>query len=161
MIPIIDIALKEVGYKEYPDNSNKTKYGKWFGIDGVPWCGIFVSWVYDKAGIPLNKIQFEKGFAGCQFALEYFKRNGLTTSKPVPGDLVFYDWNNDNRVEHVGLFQCWTKLADGRTSSTSFSAIEGNTANGNNSNGGQVMIRYRSIDVNKITFVHLPNNVNF
>ena len=35
---IIEIALHEIGYKEFPDNSNNTKYGKWFGLDGKAWC---------------------------------------------------------------------------------------------------------------------------
>lgn len=34
---IVAIARKEIGYEETPKNSNKTKYGKWFGFDGVAW----------------------------------------------------------------------------------------------------------------------------
>ncbi len=49
---IVEIAIKEVGYTEYPANSNKTKYGKWIGWDGVPWCAAFVSWCYAQAGYP-------------------------------------------------------------------------------------------------------------
>ena len=56
MSKIVTIASKEIGYSETPTNSNKTKYGKWFGLDGVAWCGMFVSWVYDKAGVPLGNI---------------------------------------------------------------------------------------------------------
>jgi len=57
---IIDIAFKEVGQTENPPNSNKTKYGKWFGLDGVAWCGIFVSWVYAQAGMYFPKLDFPK-----------------------------------------------------------------------------------------------------
>ena len=53
---IVDLAFKEVGVVEYPKNSNKTKYGEWFGYNGVAWCAIFVSWVYSQAGFPLKKI---------------------------------------------------------------------------------------------------------
>jgi len=42
---IVRIASNEAGYVETPPNSNKTKYGQWFGFDGVAWCGMFVSWV--------------------------------------------------------------------------------------------------------------------
>ena len=38
---IIEIASKEVGYKEKP--FNLTKFGEWFGWNGVAWCGIFVT----------------------------------------------------------------------------------------------------------------------
>ncbi len=47
---IVEIARAEVGNSEAPKNSNKTKYGKWFGFDGVAWCGMFVSWCYAQAG---------------------------------------------------------------------------------------------------------------
>ena len=50
MNKIVEIAEKEIGQVEVPKNSNKTKYGKWFGLDGVAWCGIFVSWCYSQAG---------------------------------------------------------------------------------------------------------------
>lgn len=37
MNEIIRIAQKEIGGIEKPANSNKTKFGKWFGLDGVAW----------------------------------------------------------------------------------------------------------------------------
>lgn len=66
---IVEIASAEIGQKEQPENSNETKYGEWFGLNGVAWCGIFVSWVYAMAGRQLPKIGFTKGFAGCQTAV--------------------------------------------------------------------------------------------
>ena len=146
MTEIIRIAQKEIGTGEKPLNSNKTKYGKWFGFDGVAWCGMFVSWCYAQAGFPLPKIGFTKGFAGCQTAVAYFKKNNLTTTKPVEGDIVFFDWNADGRYDHTGVFVKW--LED----NLHFETIEGNTAVGNDSNGGQVMIRKR---LNKnVLFAH-------
>ena len=55
MNEIVRVAEKEIGQIEKPLNSNKTKYGKWFGFDGVAWCGMFVSWVYATAGFQLPK----------------------------------------------------------------------------------------------------------
>lgn len=143
---VVDIAFKEVGQEESPKNSNKTKYGKWMGFSGVPWCGIFCSWVYDKAGVPLGNIGYLKGFAGCQTAVAHFRKNKETTDKPQVGDLVFYDWNGDNKHDHVGIFNGW-KVKD-----KEFYAIEGNTAVGNDSNGGKVMNRTRT--VKNVLFVH-------
>jgi len=137
MNEIIRIAEKEIGTVEKPVNSNKTKYGKWFGLDGVAWCGIFVSWCYAQAGFPLPKIGFSKGYAGCQTAVAYFKKNGMTTTSPVEGDIVFFDWNSDGRYDHTGIFVKWI-------TTDTFETIEGNTAVGNDSNGGQVMRRNRS-----------------
>ena len=73
MSKIVEIALKEVGYTETPKNTNKTKYGKWFGMDGLAWCGMFVSWCYDQAGQRLPNIGFSKGFADDK----YYSSNSL------------------------------------------------------------------------------------
>lgn len=146
MKKIIEIAEKEIGYVESPKNSNKTKYGKWFGLDGLAWCGMFVSWVYSQANRQLPKIGYLKGFAGCQTAVEHFKKNGKITKTPVEGDIVFFDWNLDKRYDHVGIFV--KKL-----SNESFETIEGNTSTTNQSNGGQVMRRERKYT--NALFVHV------
>ncbi|NOT36439.1 MAG: CHAP domain-containing protein [Saprospiraceae bacterium] len=147
---IVEVALSEVGYSEIPKNSNKTKYGKWFGLNGVPWCGIFVSWCYWKAGIQLPKIGFSNGFAGCQTAMQYFSSKKQIVVIPRPGDLAFFDWNNDNRFDHVGIvssfiFNIGTNLM--------IDVVEGNTSLGNYSNGGKVMERTRYIVKHNIVFV--------
>ena len=143
---IIDIACAEVGQKESPKNSNKTKYGKWFGVDGVAWCGIFCSWAYAHAGMSLGNIGYYKGFAGCQSAVAHFKKSGEITNDPQPGDLAFFDWNGDGRYDHVGLFKTW------KIKNKEFFTIEGNTSLTNQSNGGEVMLRTRS--VKNVIFVH-------
>jgi cell wall-associated NlpC family hydrolase len=133
---IVDVASKEIGYTEDPPNSNKTKYGQWFGLDGVAWCGIFVSWCYSHAGFQLPNIGFSKGYAGCQAAVAYFNDHKKMTEKPISGDIVFFDWNGDKRYDHTGIFV--KKIDD-----TYFETIEGNTSLNNQSNGGQVMRRKR------------------
>lgn len=144
---IVKTAKKEIGYFEDPPNSNKTKYGDWFGFDGVPWCGMFVSWVYYHAGFHLGNIGFLRGFAGCQTAVKHFEETGEITTDPQPGDIVFFDWNLDGRYDHTGIFV--KKLNDNE-----FETIEGNTSSFNNSNGGTVMKRKRLYDC--AIFVH-PN----
>lgn len=142
---VLEIAEKEVGYKESPKGSNKTKYGEWFGMDGVAWCAIFVSWCYNEAGFPLGNIGFLKGFAGTRTALKIFKDAKRTTFVPAIGDIVFFDWELDGKVDHVGIFHKWIDK-------DYFESIEGNTSLGNNSNGGEVMIRKRHKKFAK--FVH-------
>lgn len=134
---IVATAYKEVGYTEYPADSNKTKFGKWFGMDGVKWCGIFVSWVYAMAGKPLGNVGFLKGFAGTQYAFAYYKKKGKIVTTPQQGDIVFFDWNNDGRIDHTGIF-----VAD--INGKIFTSVEGNTSAKNDSNGGSVMERARS-----------------
>nr|DAJ22231.1 MAG TPA: hypothetical protein [Siphoviridae sp. ctYuc6] len=53
---MIDTVLGEVGYVEKasdngldiktanPGNRNRTKYGRWYGLNGEPWCQMLVSW---------------------------------------------------------------------------------------------------------------------
>lgn len=133
---LLSIAAAEVGYTEDPPDSNRTKFGQWFGLDGVAWCGMFVSWCYHKAGRPLGNIGFSKGFAGCQTAVAHYRKEGKVVTVPAPGDIVFFDWNKDGRYDHTGLFV--RPLSKGE-----FETIEGNTSVRNDSNGGVVMVRRR------------------
>ena len=142
---IVRIAEQEIGYSETPKDSNKTKFGEWFGYNGVAWCGIFVSWCYAQAGFNLGNIGFKKGFAGCQTAVAYFKKQGTIVTEPTIGDIVFFDRGGDGRFDHTGIF---VKRLD----TNYFESIEGNTSVNNNSNGGTVMRRTRKY-TNAI-FVH-------
>ncbi len=135
---IIDIAASQNGTKEIPPNSNKTSYGEWYGMNGVSWCAIFVSWVYDQAGHPLGKIDSPKGYHYCPSAYNFWKRNNQLTKEPQTGDIVLYDWKGDGLSDHTGIFLEWIKPGE------TFKAWEGNTSLTNDSDGGQVMIRTRS-----------------
>lgn len=141
---VVKVARQEVGYIE--SKGNKTKYGEWFGLNGVSWCGIFVSWCYAMGGVKLPNIGFKRGFAGCQTAVEYFKAHNMLTKNPIAGDIVFYDWQGDGRFDHTGIY---LKHNDNET----FSAIEGNTSTKNQSNGGCVMVRNRHYK--NCIFVHV------
>ncbi len=143
---ILKIASREIGYLETPANSNQTKYGKWFGLDGVSWCAIFISWCYAKAGNPIKGFGFANGFAGTQTMHHLAAKKGLIVTDPIPGDIVLFDFNNDMRVDHCGIFE--KNLRPGY-----FNCIEGNTSITNNSNGGAVMRRQRPYK--KAIFVRL------
>ena len=51
----IGVALTQVGYEEGEDNY--TKYGVWYDMPNAPWCGIFVSWCAEQAGIPTSVLK--------------------------------------------------------------------------------------------------------
>lgn len=137
---IISIATKELGYKESPPNSNENKYGEWYGLNKVAWCAIFVSWVYDQAGVPLGHVDTDKGFQYCPSALNFWKKKDKITVRPAPADIVLFDWDGDNRSDHTGIFVRWIDKEK-----TKFECLEGNTSPSNNSNGGEVMLRVRKI----------------
>ncbi|ERT06314.1 CHAP domain protein [Lyngbya aestuarii BL J] len=132
---VVQIAANEVGYTEYPSGSNTTKYGQWYGMNHVPWCAIFVSYCFDQAGIYLP-IRTPKGFAYCPDGVRWFQNQSQWYSQPQVGDLVFYCWRGDGVADHIGIVE--SVNSDG-----SIISIEGNTAIGNDSNGGEVMRRRR------------------
>jgi cell wall-associated NlpC family hydrolase len=138
-------ALKYIGISEKPMNSNKTQFGKWFGVDGVPWCNIFVSYCFKNAA---NKVIGKGGKGagiyanGCTYVptTEAWLRStgqwvGRTT--PQPGDIAIFNWDG-GVPDHIGIVEKY--VGDG-----TFLCIEGNTAVGNDSNGGQVMRRERKL----------------
>jgi hypothetical protein len=150
---IIKVAEGELHYKEEPAGSNHTKFGEWFNLDRLPWCAMFVSWVFWKANKPLPRIDTYKGFSSCPNGLKYWKENDCITVDPAPGDIVLYDWNSDSKADHTGIFKEWVER--GKT----FLAIEGNTSPTNASNGGEVLIMKRKVS-QVAAFVN-PLNIEF
>lgn len=132
---VLQIAAREIGYKESPSTSNRNKFGRWYGMDEQPWCAMFVSYCFYNAGLPLP-ITTRKGFAYCPYGVKWFKEQNKFFSTPVVGDVVFYDWEKDGISDHVGIVE---RINPDK----SIVAIEGNTAVGNDSNGGEVMRRTR------------------
>lgn len=139
---ISEIALQELGELEKP--VNKTKYGKWYGMDGQPWCAMFVSWVYAQAGLS-KKIaaSSRKGFASCDLGMKWFaKKNKLVpVGQAQEGDIVFFQFDTDAQPDHVGL------VVKNLKKRKILICVEGNTSptnKGSQSNGGGVFKRKRS-----------------
>jgi hypothetical protein len=135
----LKIAMSFRGTKESPANSNKVLFSTWYGMIG-PWCAMFITYAYVQAGSKA----FKKGshWAYCPYMLADARaqRNGLTivpADKVQPGDIVLFDWQKDGVPDHVGLVI--KPPVKGK-----FTAVEGNTSVGNNSNGGEVMFRERN-----------------
>lgn len=127
-------AASQIGVTEYPPNSNKVKYAEWYGMNGQPWCDMFVSWCADQIGA----LDIVGKYAYTPSHAQFFKNKGQwldRSEKPQPGDLVFF--SNSERICHVGIVET-------RNGSTSITTIEGNTSAGNNANGGAVMRRNRT-----------------
>lgn len=137
---LIALAVSQLGIKETPANSNKTKYGEWYGLNGEKWCAIFVSWLYAHAGVPLGNVERPNGYQSCQGGYNHWKASGEITKDPQPGDIVLFDWNRDKHADHTGIFVNWIG-----TDKRDFYSIEGNTGIQSDSNGGSVMHRRRSV----------------
>ena len=142
-------AQSQIGKKESPPNSNQTPYTDWYGMVG-PWCAMFATWCYEQCG---DSPSFKKGssYAYVPYIVSDARnhKNGLSvTDSPVGGDMVCYDWSYDGTFDHVGLFENWV-------SGNTFDAIEGNTSTSNNSDGGEVMRRNRSVSTQATVFVRV------
>ena len=132
---ILAVARRELGYTESPAGSNRTKYGKWFGLDGQPWCMMFVQWVFSSEGaaalLPARTASCGAFMRSAQAAGRW------VTGGYQPGDVVIYDFPGNNvKTDHCGIVE---QLAGG-----GIMAIEGNTGTGNDADGGQVQRRIRS-----------------
>lgn len=139
---VVDIAKAELGYKE--TGNNDTKYGKWYGLNNNPWCAMFVSWCFDKAGLGKKvAAQNDKGFASCAAGLKWFtdKNKIIPIGQAQAGDLVFFQFDTDAEPDHVGIVK-WNN-----TALKYLQVIEGNTssgAKGSQANGDGVYLRKRS-----------------
>lgn len=131
-------ANAQVGYTEHPADSNRTKFGAWYGIDGEPWCDMFVSWVANEVGA-LGEVG---KYAYCPYHAAFFQSRGQYHPAhedgftPQAGDVVFF--GRKATAVHVGIVRGVT--ADGGAVLT----IEGNTSVSDDDNGGAVMLRTRT-----------------
>lgn len=128
-------AITELGNEENPAYSNLTKYGRWFGFNGVPWCAIFASYCFAHSGY----LRFKS--ASCQeiYYAGHFGRNGTRQVwTPRPGDLVIYNFHGD-RFAHTAFFERWIKQG------VSFQDLGGNTGKRSFNAGGEVARGVRSV----------------
>lgn len=122
---VLEIAKQELGAAE-PRGDDK--YIHWYNQTtdadfamNVAWCAIFTSWVLRAAEIPEELCP---NFASCTTCMNWAKKAGVWKGNdysPLPGDLVFFDWNGKGKPSHVGI------VTD--ANSVSVFTIEGNTSN--------------------------------
>lgn len=135
---VLAIARGELGNTESPAGSNRTKYGKWFGLDGYAWCMMFVMWCFNQAGA-LRLLP--KRTASCGDLMRSAKAAGCWVTEDYrPGDVVIYDFPGGAATDHTGIIESVT--------ASGVVAIEGNTSQaGSQSNGGQVCRKSRKHNV--------------
>ncbi len=98
---IVTVALSQIG------NVGGEPYWSWYGFGSrVEWCACFVSWCANECGY------IETGvipkFAGCMNGVQWFKDRGQwldSSAEPVSGMIIFYDWDNDDDADHVGIVE--------------------------------------------------------
>lgn len=136
---VMDVALSYLGYKESPPNSNKTIFGEVYGLNGQPWCCIFVWFCFNQIGA--NKLFFDgKKIAYVPSVVTWGKKYSVDKYSGQYGDIVIFDWQSatNGDGDHIGFIN--KNLGNGQ-----YECVEGNTSIGNYSNGGEVMLRNRSV----------------
>ena len=142
---VVTKAKTFLGVKESPAGINRVvfntdNYAKEVYAPDYPWCCTFVWDVFRLCGAP-GLFYGGKKTARCQTVYEWGKEKKLTVPKNSgrKGDLIIYDWNGNGVAQHIGFIL--SKKPDG-----TYDTIDGNTAVGNFSNGGEVMQRKRQQD---------------
>lgn len=135
---VLTVARSQLGYF-VPGPPRYSKYGAWMGMNPNPYCDMFVSWVFDQAGLG--------GYFGkqsyCPASVTFWKNKGRLFSTPQAGDQVIYFWNGV--YAHTGIVES----VDGANIIT----IEGNTSgSGSQANGGAVVRKIRPWQGNGTVF---------
>ena len=98
-VPMVSTAMSQLG------NRGGERYWSWYGFDyRVEWCACFTSWVEDRCG--LLKTEKAPKFAMVGDGAAWFEnRNQWIRSGGTPsaGDLIFFDWDSDGYLDHVGV----------------------------------------------------------
>lgn len=115
----LSIAAGEIGTTESPIGSNNQKYGAWFGMNGVAWCAIFVSWCASQAGV---SSLVPSSFSSVSQFMTWYSNKGWYRSKgsytPKAGDIMI---QKSGGASHIGIVES--------VNSSGFTAIEGNSSN--------------------------------
>ncbi len=97
---IVQVALTQEG------NSGET-YWSWYGFDSrEEWCACFVSWCAGQCGY-LDSGVIPK-FSLCSDGADWFNARGQfqdASYVPAAGDIIFFDWENDGSIDHVGIVE--------------------------------------------------------
>ena len=149
---VLKVAISQIGYCESPRNSNKTKYGKWFGVNGEPWCAIFLDWCFEKAkegslfphnasaAYSQNELVSKCGGSWIMKQNTSRATRKAYLAKARPGDIVSFDFGRmDAYRSHIGIVE--------KVSGSNIICIEGNTTpdgkSGSQANGGMVCRKTR------------------
>ncbi|MBS1886006.1 MAG: CHAP domain-containing protein [Actinobacteria bacterium] len=97
---IVRIARSQLGEAESPLGSNCTKYGPC-----VEWCALFVSWVWQHAGVQMAGGTTPYAYSGSFYGWvkEHGGRDLPPTATPSPGDAVMF--GTAAHMDHVAIVE--------------------------------------------------------
>lgn len=137
---VIAAARRELGQTEEPAGSNLVKYAAAYGLNGYPWCVMFLWWSFRAAGAE-SLFCFGEKTASCTVLRNRYRERGRWHTGPGrAGDIAIMNFSGTLEPEHCGLVAA--VLGDG-----SIETVEGNTspgAEGSQDNGGCVALKTRT-----------------
>lgn len=145
---VIEIALGELGKTEFPKGSNLTEYGERYGLNGEPWCVIFLWDVFQRSG---ERMAFYNGgkTASCKTLLRCYREEGKTA--PITdiqvGDILILNFSGKKIGGELDTEHCALVVEKGKLAGTWYT-VEGNTSpglEGSQDNGGCVAKKLRSV----------------
>ena len=161
----LSTAANQFGYAE--SGVNKTKYGEWFGMNGQPWCIMFISWCADQAGILGSVVP--KAAHAFYMKKGYMSKGNYRTREsgyiPKAGDTIIFSKNVDHvdsvSGEHKEYYHGGIVVAYDPQTKTVYT-IEGNANDA---------VRYRAYNLNDAridgygvnggtTYGQIPKNVS-
>lgn len=131
---VIAIAESQLGYRESTKNyvvledgvtiKGYSRYGAWYGLPYGDWCAMFASFCLHYAQVENMPLECNvPDWIEQLQELELYYPAG--EYEPVPGDLIFFDWDDDGLGDHVGLVQELTSETEEEPAQ--IMTIQGNT----------------------------------
>ncbi len=143
-MPALIRAAVDLALQEWQDNLGKTftqrnKYTAWYCGTGpncyFGWCGGFVSYCLDTAGVPMDdynsavphdNLPYAIRAAGVGKLITGYTKMGRITKVPQAGYLVVYGQRNRSTTIHVGMI---TEVIDRGGGIYELRTVEGNVSN--------------------------------
>ena len=109
---LVEVAKTQLGYTESTRNfviengehKGYTRYGAWYGLPYGDWCAMFVSFCLNFAEVPTDAMPIECGVTRWIDALmEKDLYTGAEGYTPKMGDIIFFDYDQDEKGDHVGI----------------------------------------------------------
>lgn len=159
---LVAVAESQLGYKESTENyivtkggkiKGITRYGQWYGDDYGDWCAMFVSFCLNYADIPESHMPQE---ASCERWIELLSKQGFDSYRsagtyfPEAGDIIFFDLDEDESADHVGIVAEISEENDDEASK--IKVIEGNSSN------RVQYVKYETDDTRILGYGELPEN---
>ena len=135
---LLAFADTQVGYRANEKNfiyneegvrSLYTRYGDWYGLEYSEWCAMFVSFCLHYVEAEDEAVFYNHSCSNWKDELEYVGAYVKVTNEydvaddyePQAGDLVFFNWEDEDEPQHVGIVE--------KVGEDGIETIEGNSGN--------------------------------